>query len=209
MGYTFLNRKHGWSQVGSGCFAIVTEHSNMTDRVLKITKLSDTMKCVFCTFVESKHICFPVIHKYKEFRNSKGQEFASIVLERLEPINDWGSKIVGVNRIAKDYAYGTTVSYIIAQAQEAAANHGNRMVCSCSDPDCYIDIDDEDMDDAMRAEMFCYANLYNLKYRPKLIEAVDILKTAFEKADVYTGWDLHEENVMRRGQVPVITDPCT
>lgn len=210
MSHLFLYRKKGWSQVGSGCFAVVSEHKNLTDKVLKLTKLSDNMQCVFRTFVENKHPCFPVIHKYKEFRNNRGELFAAMVMERLDPITDWESKIYGVNRIAKDYAYGKEVPSLLLEMQNLRECYKNgRVMCSCGDPSCYVDLDEDECDEEARLEQFCYANLYNLKYRPKLIEAVDIMRTAFEKADLWCSWDLHNANIMRRGQVPVITDPVT
>jgi hypothetical protein len=206
-------RKRGWNFMGSGCYAQVLSHDNMTDKVVKITRMSDNMRIVFDTFRKVKHPCFPKIYRYKEFRNSKGQELASIVMERLDPITDCGSKIEGVNRIARDYANGSSVADIIANIQNDYNDiKASKRICSCGNPDCEIYNDTYyDDNEGIRnysPERFAYANLHSMKYRRLLLEAIDILNEAFGEHN-YVCWDLHDANIMRRGQVPVITDPCT
>lgn len=175
--------KKGFQEIGDGNFSKVYSHGAMPGKVIKVTNPIDMTRTLTIYKVLQKlgqiNPHFPKIYTIKAKENE-----IWVVMEKLDEFNVYDRAHVLSGYLEQIWDMpGRKVNSTLKSNYECAAN-------------------------GLFYKYSMVTNLYNYKWKKSLSKAVSMIVSAMKNKPLsYRDLDMHEGNVMLRGNVPVITDP--
>jgi len=205
-----LFKQNGYKKIGSGADAMVyKKDSSHVIKILFPEDYSPAAKAIrsFTTFYEfvKANPTSPFLPKISEVNEIEvmGEVFTQIAMEKLMPLKSGSFLLVIVYQIISDIEEGGApgpkgegFKNLLLYLQKHPANWDND-----------IPFDDRHYNMSPIAQSIL-ANPAKLKFYSDFYDIAEKLHaTGLAHPDGPLGWDLHTENVMLRGQTPVIIDP--